>query len=715
MISREKARLEAQTIVSKMTIAEKIDQINFRAPAIPRLNIKEYNYWNEGLHGVARAGVATVFPQAIALAATFNKELVYDVAEVISIEGRAKYNEFVTLEDRDIYKGLTYWSPNLNLFRDPRWGRGQETYGEDPLLISELGKAFIQGLQGKEKYLRLAACAKHFAVHSGPEAERHWFNAEVSQKDLVEFYLPAFKTAVTEAGVESVMGSYNAVNGEPACVSQQLMQEILRGDWKFQGHVVSDYAALEDVHLHHHFTESASETMALAMKMGCNLCAGEISDALFEALGRGLVTEEEITESVVSLYTTRVRLGMFDNTCEFHGIPYESNDAKEHQQLNLDAARQAMVLLKNDFFLPLDIQQVKNIAVIGPNATSQAVLSGNYFGTASRYHTFLTGIQDEFGDYARVYYALGSHLYKDHAESGLSKPNERESEALIAVKHSDVAILCLGLDPTLEGEQGDNGNVYASGDKLDLFLPASQKRLLEKVLAQGKPVILVLASGSAISLDGLEDHPLLKAIIQAWYPGSLGGKALADILVGKVSPSGKLPITVYRNSRELPSFEDYSMANRTYQNSLASVIYPFGYGLTYGNSSVTEFSVTIEEVIELNVKMKNDSDYAVDEVLQIYVQVSNSSFAPRHWKLVHFERVTFTSISEEVSKTIILDKKCVQVIDDHGNSIYDGKEITFYAGFSQPDERSQKLTGIPVLKQTVPIEKISKKFLKEIL
>ncbi|WP_197274806.1 glycoside hydrolase family 3 protein [Halolactibacillus sp. JCM 19043] len=433
MISHTTARQKAKDIVSQMTLEEKIDQINFRAPAIERLNIPDYNYWNEALHGVARAGVATVFPQAIGLAAMFDEDLMTEVADIIAIEGRAKYNQYHAQGDHDIYKGLTYWSPNINIFRDPRWGRGQETYGEDPYLTARLGAAFIKGLQGDGPYLKLAACAKHFAVHSGPEADRHSFDAVVSQKDLYETYLPAFETAVKEADVESFMGAYNAVNGTPAVVSPTLIQEILREDWQFKGHVVSDYAALEDVHLNHHFTETAAETMALAMKVGCNLCAGNISHHLHEAINQGLVTEEEITDSVVELYTTRVRLGMFASDNPYDQIPFEANDSDEHHARSLAAAQKSIVLLKNDQLLPLNKQALSSVAVVGPNADSLEALRGNYFGTASRYTTFLRGIQDAFLPTGRVHYAFGCHLYNDHAESTLSRKHERESEASLPV------------------------------------------------------------------------------------------------------------------------------------------------------------------------------------------------------------------------------------------------------------------------------------------
>ncbi|WP_071130624.1 glycoside hydrolase family 3 C-terminal domain-containing protein [Enterococcus timonensis] len=694
MITHQEARQQATKIVEKMTLAEKIGQINFRAPAITHLNIPEYNYWNEALHGVARAGVATVFPQAIGMAAMFDEKMLKEIGEVIATEGRAKYNQYVKQNDRDIYKGLTFWSPNVNLFRDPRWGRGQETYGEDPYLTARLGVAFIEGLQGNGKYLKLAACAKHFAVHSGPEADRHSFNAAVNQKDLWEFYLPAFEACVTEADVESVMGAYNAVNGTPAVVNHTLLQDILREQWGFLGHVVSDYGALEDVHQHHQYTSDAAETMSLAMKIGCDLCAGNISDALNDAISRHLVTEEEITQAVVSLYATRVRLGMFAEDCSFDEISYEENDSPKHHAISLAAAEKSMVLLKNENFLPLSTQKIKNIAVIGPNARNLEALQGNYFGTSSQYVTFWDGIRTEIEkNGGRAFYALGSHLYKEHAESGLSKENERESEALIAAKHADVAVVCLGLDPTIEGEQGDSGNVYGSGDKYNLSLPGRQKQLLEKILAQGKPVVVVLAAGSALSLDGLENHPNLRAIIQAWYPGSFGGTALANIIFGKVSPSGKLPVTFYKDTSQLPDFNDYSMQERTYQNTKADVLYPFGYGLTYGQAEIKEVTVQIEDdLVKISGQMKNVSSVNIQEVVQVYLKIEGTSLAPKNHKLLSFKRVSLKE-NEIQNFALEIPVEQLKVVDEKGEKVFDGDKFTFYIGFSQPDERSVTLMG----------------------
>lgn len=694
MISQNKARLQAKNLVDQMTLPEKIAQLNFRAPAINRLGIADYTYWNEALHGIARAGVATVFPQAIAMAAMFDEKLMEDIGTTISLEGRAKYNQYHALGDHDIYKGLTYWSPNINIFRDPRWGRGQETYGEDPFLTSRLGVAFIKGLQGHEKYLRLAACAKHFVAHSGPEGIRHGFNAEVSEKDLAEFFLPAFAASVQEGNVESVMTAYNAINGVPASVNERILRKILMGQWHFKGHVVSDFRALEDVHEHHHYTKDAAETMASAVRAGLDLCAGDVNEGLFAALDRQLITEEEITEAVVHLFTTRVKLGMFANDCAFDKIPYEVNDCAEHRAQALTAAEKSMVLLVNkENFLPL-AQKPTTVAVIGPNADSREVLQGNYFGTASEHVTFLGGVQEAVNKFGgRVYYGLGCHLFKDHAESGLSRADERESEALIAVAHADVAIVCLGLDPTIEGEAGDAGNIYGSGDKVNLKLPGHQQQLLQKIIALGKPVIVVLASGSALTLDGLEQAPNVKAVIEAWYPGSLGGRALANLLFGAVSPSGKLPVTFYHDSDELPDFTDYSMRERTYQNTNATVDYPFGYGLTYCQMAVDEVSLTrkVDDFVVHGV-VQNDSPFAGEEVVQVYAKIYGSDLAPKNFRLVGFTRV---AVAEKARQdfTLTFAAKQLEVVDEAGQWLNAGTRADIFVGLNQPDEKSCQLTG----------------------
>ena len=572
MRDRTTAQQRARELVGKMTLEEKASQLKYDAPAIPRLGVPAYNWWNEGLHGVARAGVATVFPQAIAIGAAFDTDLAEKVGDTIAEEGRAKYNAYVKENDRDIYKGLTFWSPNVNIFRDPRWGRGHETYGEDPYLTGELGKAFVDGIQGDGEYLKAAACAKHFAVHSGPEAVRHKFDAKASKKDMRETYLPAFEKLVKDADVEGVMGAYNRTNGEPCCGSKTLMQDILRGEWGFDGYYVSDCWAVRDFHTNHMVTDTAEESAALALKTGCDVNCGNTYLHMMKAYEQGLVSEEDITLAAERLFTTRFMLGLFDET-EYDKIGYDRIECREHLALADRATAESVVLLKNNGILPLEKKKLKAVGVIGPNANSRAALIGNYHGTSSRYITVLEGIQDCMGEDVRVYYSEGCHLFKDRVEN-LGLRQDRISEAVAVARNSDVVVLCLGLDETLEGEEGDTGNSYASGDKVDLLLPEVQRELLEAVVATGKPVILVNMTGSAMDLRYAQEH--CAAIVQAWYPGARGGRVVADILTGKISPSGKLPVTFYRDTEELPDFEDYSMKGRTYRYFTGEVLYPFG-------------------------------------------------------------------------------------------------------------------------------------------
>ena len=694
MISHEEALERAKKLVSKMTLQEKAEQLTYNAAANERLNIPRYNWWNEGLHGVARAGTATVFPQAIGLAAIFDEDFIERVAEVISTEGRAKYNEYSKNEDRDIYKGLTFWSPNVNIFRDPRWGRGQETYGEDPYLTSRLGVSFIKGLQGNEKYLKLAACVKHFAVHSGPEGLRHEFNAIVNDKDLYETYLPAFEACVKEADVESVMGAYNRTNGEPCCGSKSLLVDILRGKWGFKGHVVSDCWAIADFHNNHRVTSTATQSAALAIKNGCDLNCGNVYLQMMLAYKEGLVSEDDITCATERLMATRIRLGMFDDDCIYDKIPYEKNDCMEHNKLSLEAARKSMVLLKNNGVLPLNKSKIKSIAVIGPNADSKIMLSGNYYGTASKYTTILEGIHDEVGEEIRVYYSEGCHLYKDKVE-GLALPGDRISEAVSVAKRSDVAVLCLGLDSTIEGEQGDTGNSQAAGDKNDLSLPGKQQELLEAVIKTGTPVIVVLGTGSALTFNGLEEK--CDAILNAWYPGSHGGRAVADILFGKYSPSGKLPITFYKGIENLPDFEDYSMINRTYRYMNDESLYSFGYGLTYSNVELTNLTVKKDtnyfDEIFVTVDIKNIGRYDIEEVIQCYIKNLESKYAVKNHSLVAFKRISL-KVGESKKVELKIDKKSFEVVDSEGNRLIDSKRYKLYVGISQPDNRSIELLGI---------------------
>ena len=575
-MDRTKAAQQAKELVAQMTLEEKAGQLRYDAPAIPRLGVPAYNWWNEALHGVARAGTATSFPQAIGLAAMFDDELLEKLGDVAATEGRAKYNAYSAEEDRDIFKGLSFWSPNINIFRDPRWGRGHETYGEDPYLTARLGQAYVRGLQGDGPVMKSAACAKHFAVHSGPENLRHRFNAEATPKDMAETYLPAFEACVVTAGVEAVMGAYNRTNGEPCCGSRTLLTDLLRGKWGFRGHVVSDCWAIRDFHEGHNITDTPPQSVALALETGCDLNCGDSYRCILRAVREGLITEEQITAAAERLFTTRYLLGILGEGSAFDKIPYEVVECEEHLALAQEAARKSCVLLKNSGLLPLNVETVGTVGVIGPNANSRVSLVGNYHGTASRYITVLEGIQDAMEGHGRALYSEGCGLFKDRVE-GLGQPGDRLAEAVAVAKHSDVVILALGLDETLEGEEMDAGNNAEScGDKVDLLLPEPQRELLHRVLDVGKPTIVVLMAGSAIDLSEAEERA--DAILLSWYPGAGGGRAVADLLFGKVSPSGKLPVTFYRNEalREMPEFTDYSMRNRTYRYYAGQPLYPFG-------------------------------------------------------------------------------------------------------------------------------------------
>ncbi len=589
----------ARELVSKMTLAEKVAQMRYDAPAIERLNVPAYNWWNECLHGVARAGTATVFPQAIGMAASFNDELLNEVATAISDEARAQYNEYKKFGETDIYQGLTYWSPNINIFRDPRWGRGQETYGEDPYLTARLGTAFVKGLQGDGKYRKVDATLKHYAVHSGPEEERHGFNAVVNQKDLYETYLWAFEYCVKNADPSAVMGAYNRTNGEACCASKTLLQDILRGKFGFNGYVVSDCGAICDIDRHHKLTANGAESAALAVNNGCDLNCGTAYKWLVTAVTLGLLNEETITEAVVKLFTARFRLGMFDTDCEYDNIPYSVIECEKHIELNIKMAEEGIVLLKNNGILPL--KEGTKVAVIGPNAESKQMLLGNYNGMPSKYYTVLRGIQQ----YADVNYAKGCGI-QDGEQKHIHHICTSEKEAIIAAKHSDVVIMCMGIDTTFEGEEGDLYNAFASGDKLTLELPECQKSLYEKIAKQGKPIIFVNASGSCLNLKRQKEE--CDALIQMFYPGAMGGLALANIIFGKTSPSGRLPVTFYESLDDLPPFEDYSMENRTYKFYKGTPVYEFGYGLTY--SEIAENWID-ENTVEIENKGKYDTDYSV--------------------------------------------------------------------------------------------------------
>lgn len=627
----EELRARAKELIGQMTLEEKVYQTLYNAPAIERLGIASYNWWNEALHGVARAGTATVFPQAIGLAATFDEDLMEQIGDAVSTEARAKFNMQQEFGDHDIYKGLTFWAPNINIFRDPRWGRGHETLGEDPYLTSRLAVRYIEGMQGHdEKYLKTAACAKHFAVHSGPEGLRHQFNAEVSKKDLYETYLPAFKACVQEAKVEAVMGAYNRTNGEPCCGSKTLLKDILRDEWGFEGHVTSDCWAIKDFHEGHKVTKNAEESVALAMNNGCDLNCGTLFVYLLDAVRDGLVSEERLDEALVNLFATRMKLGVFDKAEDnpYNKIPYSVVDSKPMQQLNLTVAKRCLTLLKNSKILPLDKEKIQTIGVIGPNADNRRALVGNYEGTASRYVTVLEGIEDYAkthlkanGEEMRVLYSEGCHLYKDRT-SNLAARQDRLAEVKGVCKESDVVVVCLGLDAGLEGEEGDTGNEFSSGDKLDLRFPGLQNEVLEAAYESGKPVILLVLAGSAMDLSWADEH--VDAIMQCWYPGAQGGNAIAEVLFGDANPEGRLPITIYRTTEELPDFTDYSMEGRTYRYMKNKPLYPFGYGLSYTTFETKNITFSSDEItpegIEVTADVTNTGDMDGTETVLVYVK-----------------------------------------------------------------------------------------------
>ncbi len=820
----------ARDLEQRMTLEEKISQLGHTADAIPRLGIPEYNWWNEGLHGVARAGIATVFPQTIGMAATFDDALLFQDAEAISTEFRAKYN---TEKGKDgstaWYKGLTVWSPNINIFRDPRWGRGQETYGEDPYLTSRMGVAFVKGLQGDNpRYLKTVATPKHFAVHSGPESTRHEVDVTVSRHDLVDTYLPAFRATVTEANAQSVMCAYNSINGEPACANQVLLHDFLREDWKFSGYVVSDCAAIEDISAHHKFKPTQEEGVAAALRGGTDLICGSPRSrvelertAALNAVKQGVLPESAVDTAVLRTLTARFRLGMFDppSLVPWSGLGIRDNDTGAHRALALKTARESLVLLKNEnHFLPLK-QTVSRIAVIGANADSLDALEGNYNGTPSAPVTILTGLEKRFPQ-SKIRYVQGtglvgtvtrpvpaSALFTDrskkvhglkaeyfdnvkldgapalertdasidfvwgfkgvtpklaqnysvrwtgvlvpaktdeyilgftgqdgyrvwiddtpfvddwtahrpsttqtkaiHLDAGKTYslkieyfetirsaeaklvwgvPGREEQEAIQAAKQADVVMMVLGLSARVEGEEMKvNADGFSGGDRTSLDLPVPQEQLIEKVSATGKPVVLVLANGSALSVNWANDH--VKAILEVWYPGEAGGTAVAEALAGDFSPAGRLPITFYKGTDQLPAFEDYSMANRTYRYFKGEPLYPFGYGLSYtkfrySNPRVTSESVAADGSVTVSADVKNSGAMAGDEVVQLYVTHENVPGAAEK-ELRGFQRIHLAA-GQTKNVKFLLRGRDLSIVDPDGKRRIVPSDVRVWIGGGQP-------------------------------
>jgi beta-glucosidase len=826
------AEQRADDLISRMTLEEKVGQTGHIAPAIPRLRVPAYNWWNEGLHGVARAGIATVFPQAISMAATFDEPLIHDVADTISTEFRAKYTASVHPDgSTDWYRGLTVWSPNINIFRDPRWGRGQETYGEDPFLTARLGVAFITGLQGTDpNYFKTIATPKHFAVHSGPESTRHSVNVEASRHDIEETYLPAFRSAIIEGKAESIMCAYNRLNGEPACANSALLAEHLRKDWGFTGFVVSDCGAVADVYRGHRFAPTAAAAAAAVFKAGMDLVCADTRDnmnmdapGILAAVQQGLLTEADLDRALRRLFIARFRLGLFDppSSVPYSKVTAADNDTEAHRQLSLRTARESLVLLKNkDNFLPLK-HPPSSIAVIGPDADSLDALTGNYNGTPSTPVTILGGIRNRFtqskvtfvqgtglvgpvtkpipsnalcvdascsehglkaeyfsnmtlegppvigrvdasvdfnwgdsgaspqllnkysvrwtgvlappesGDYLVGFTGEdGFRVWLDdalivedwtlhrpantatkqiHLEKGRtyslkieyfqnirisearliwSLPGGEDAKALEAARNADLVIAVMGLSPRIEGEEMKvNAEGFASGDRTRIDLPAPQELLLERVASGGKPTILILTNGSALAVNWANTNSNIPAILEAWYPGGQGGTAVAEALAGDFSPAGRLPVTFYKSVDQLPAFEDYSMAKRTYRYFDGEPLYPFGFGLSYTSFAydqpkVDHTSVSAKDSVTLSVDVKNTGAAAGDEVVQLYLTHPGISGAPLR-SLAGFTRVHLDSGEKRTVKFVLRDRD-LSIVDASGkHRIVPGK-VEAWIGGGQP-------------------------------
>jgi beta-glucosidase len=830
-----------EDLVSRMTLDEKISQMMDMADSIPRLGIPRYNWWNEGLHGVARAGVATVFPQAIGLAATFNDSLMHEVSGVISDEFRAKYNDFIQKEERDRYKGLTVWSPNINIFRDPRWGRGQETYGEDPFLTARMGVNFVKGLQGDDpKYLKVVATPKHYVVHSGPEQLRHVFDANVSQRDFMDTYLPAFEACIKEGKAYSIMGAYNRFRGESCSGSPYLLTSILRDKWGFEGYVVSDCGAIDDIFYGHKIASSEAEAAAIGVKSGCDLNCGDTYKNLKEAVEKGYISEEQIDVSLKRLMTARFRLGMFDppGSVPFDTISYKTNDSPEHRKLSAEAARQSMVLLKNEGnLLPLS-KEINTVAVIGPNADDHEVMYGNYNGFPSSFVTPLEGIKRTVSSDTKVLFARGCNHHQDlhnfvpidtnyltsngksgfmgeyfnnksfegspqatrtdekigffwfddtpmpgighenfsirwkatltvpesgnyefrligddgyrmfidktlvmdkwenqemkwntvfvELDSGIEHtiqieyyqgsgmagifldwalPEENIGEnAMTIARQSDVIVFVGGLSPELEGEEMRvDLSGFRGGDRLTLDLPASQENLLKQLKTTGKPIVLVLLNGSALSVNWAGEN--IPAILEAWYPGQEGGTAIADVLFGNYNPAGRLPVTFYKSVDQLPAFEDYTMKGHTYRYFDDKPLYPFGYGLSYTTFQYSGLEVaettSTKDTVRVKVDIMNTGDVDGDEVAQLYLKHINAPVPVPIHALQGFKRIHLKKGEQKTVEFILTPAQLSMISNDNERIVQPGI-VQLFVGGQQPDAVNME-AGI-VLMHEIKIE-----------
>jgi len=693
-----------KNLVSQLTLEEKVQQMMYNAPAIPRLNIPAYNWWNEALHGVARSGVATIFPQAIGMAATFDDTLIYNIASAISDEARAMYNASVKKGYHLWYSGLTFWTPNINIFRDPRWGRGQETYGEDPYLTATLGVAFVKGMQGNDpKYLKVAACAKHFAVHSGPEKLRHEFNAQPSMKDLWETYLPAFH-ALVDAKVEAVMCAYNRTNNEPCCGNTYLLQDVLRRQWQFKGHVVSDCWAISDFYQGHKFVANDVQASALALSKGVNLnCGNSFYPSLIEAVKQNLVTEKQIDSSLQILLRTRFKLGLFDAVTgnspnPYDHIPESVINSEANRNLARTAAQKSIVLLKNNGVLPLK-NDLKTYFVTGPNASNIDVLIGNYYGVNNNLVTVLEGLAEQILPGSQMHYRQGILLDRNNVT-----PNDWSSGE---ARTSDATIVVMGISGLLEGEEGESIASPYAGDRLDYNLPANQIEYLRRLKENNnKPVIAVITGGSPMNLS--EVHKLADAVLLVWYPGEEGGNAVADIIFGKVSPSGRLPITFPKSFDQLPPYEDYSMKGRTYRYMTAEPMYPFGYGLSYTRFSYSNLRLS-KNVIKKNesamasVTVTNTGKSAADEVIQLYISYEGKNVEAPLYALKSFKRITLAPGSAETVQFNI-SPSMLQLVNQEGQNIHPAGKYKISISGSLPGKRSEELGAAKAVEGEITVQ-----------
>jgi len=675
-------------LLSRMTLEEKISQMVYNSPAIDRLGITPYNWWSECLHGVARSGRATVYPQAIGLAATFDRDLIFRIGTAISDEGRAMFHAATAKGFYRQYGGLTFWTPNINIFRDPRWGRGQETYGEDPFLTGQIGTALVKGIQGDNpKYLKAGACAKHYAVHSGPEGLRHEFNAMVSKKDLYETYLPAFK-ALVDAKVEAVMCAYNRTNEEACCGSNTLLQEILRNDWNFQGHIVSDCWALHDLYEGHKVAANRVEAAALALKSGVNVNCGDTYPYLTDAITQGLISEEDIDESLSWLLRSRFKLGLFDppEMNPYTSISPDVINCDKHRQLAREAAQKSIILLKNENnVLPLK-KDIEYIYVLGPNATNLDVLLGNYYGLSGNMSTILEGLTAKMAPGTFIEYRQGCLLDRDNVN-----PIDWTSNG---AKAATVSIAVMGISGLLEGEEGESILSPTKGDRFDIRLPESQVKQLKKLRENNnKPIILILTGGSPIDISEVED--LVDVILFVWYPGEEGGNAVADIIFGYVSPSGRLPITFPKSLDQLPPYNDYSMTGRTYRYMTKEPRYPFGFGLSFTSFEYQDASIDKEilksgEDVNLEVTIKNTGKIEADEVVQLYISDLEATVSVPLYSLKELKRIHLKP-GESTQVEFTITPEMMHIINNDGESVLEPGEFKVTIGGSSPGKHSLEL------------------------